>query len=118
MDGQRISADDIAYKIAPRINAAGRMGSAIDALRLLCTQNTREADELAHKLDIFNHERQRQEKGVLSDAIHEVERTHHFAIDSLIVVAGRNWHRGVLGIVATRLVERYSRPAFVISTDG
>jgi len=109
------TAEEVAFQIAPRINAAGRMGSAQDAVRLLVTDSPTEAGELAEILDRANTERQKLEKKAFREAVAEIEVGHHFGHDPVIVVASPRWHEGLVGILATRLVEKYYRPAFAIS---
>lgn len=108
----------IGFVLGPRLNAAGRMSSPEIALRLLLTDHEREAESLAEALNHENQLRQREERRVLKEAVAEVERTVNFNRDRVIVVAHEGWHAGVIGIVASRLVERYYRPALVIAIDG
>lgn len=112
-----INAGKISYSICPRINAAGRMGKATDAVELLSTDNMLKALEIASKIDDQNALRQEIEKKILAEAILKIEQ-NNYANDRVIVVDGENWHHGVVGIVASRLSERYSAPAIVISSDG
>lgn len=109
---------EVGFRIAPRINAAGRMDVARDVIELFSVKEPARARELAARLDQLNTERQEEEKRILA-AVEE-----RFAADPTlshaycIVVDGEGWHRGVIGITATRIVERYHRPALVISRDG
>ena len=109
-----LSYRDIAFMIAPRINASGRMGSAEAALRLLTTDNELEAKNLSMLLHDANLDRQRAENSVLEEAIERVEADRVYGAEGVLVVSSRDWHEGVLGIVASRLVERYRKPAIVI----
>lgn len=106
----------IAYQLAPRINAAGRVGDAADAVRLMLTDNEHEARMLAERLERLNRERQQVEDRMTGEAIDALAREHAptGAIDP-IVLASRSWHPGIVGIVASRLVERYHRPAVLIA---
>ena len=110
----------IGFRLAPRINAAGRLGRPEAALELLLTDDPREATRLAEDLEVLNRERQGVEERILRAAIDEIEawpeaRRRHRGY----VVAGEDWHEGVIGIVASRLVERYGRPVVLIAgTDG
>ena len=115
---QKISTTDLGFILGPRINAAGRMSSADTALKLLTTHDRKEADELAKILNDENKARQQEERGVLKQALQTVEREINFNRDRIVVVAGDGWHEGVIGIVAQRLVEYFSRPALVIAFDG
>lgn len=105
----------VAFRLAPRINAAGRMGNAMKALDLLLTDEDASATAMAHELDRANKERQRLEERALRDAIRAVERMD--PLPAGLVVHSKGWHVGVIGIVAAKLAERFSRPAVVISRD-
>jgi len=113
-----LTSTDVAFRIAPRINAAGRMDIAGDVIELFSGKDAARAGEIAARLDQLNAERQEEERRIV-EAIHA-----RLAEDSAlreafcIVVDGEGWHRGVIGIAATRVVERYARPALVISSDG
>ncbi len=108
-----VTADTVAYTLAPRINAAGRVGCADTALELLLTDNPAEAMELARTLCEFNLLRQAKENDILIEALSSVDETA-----PAIIVSGENWPVGVTGIVAAKLAERYERPAFVLSLVG
>ncbi len=111
MDLSRISVTNIGYGIAPRLNAAGRVGDTSAAVNLLLTEDEREADELAGKLNEMNSERQRLEGEMYNDAM-------MMARDAVpgepIVLASDKWHQGVAGIVASRLSERFMLPTVII----
>jgi single-stranded-DNA-specific exonuclease len=110
----------IGFQLAPRINAAGRLGDAADAVRLLVTEDEQEAMALAEALDLLNRERQQVEERVTAEAIEAIEGTDFSASDAVptpIVLASRSWHPGVVGIAASRLVERYHRPAVLIAVN-
>ena len=113
VDPRRVSASDISFRLAPRINAAGRLAHPNDAAEMFLTGDADRARKLAGKLQRLNTLRQETERGVYAEAA---------ALCSgeapITVVSGAGWHRGVIGIVASRLVERFGRPALVISTDG
>ena len=112
---REIKTSHVGFVFGPRINASGRMSSPLTALRLLLTPSLREAESLAQILEQENRQRQQVERRVLEEALKEVERTVNFARDRVLVVAKEEWHAGVIGIVASRLVERYHRPALVIA---
>ena len=114
----RISATDLAFILGPRINASGRMSSPETSLKLLTTDDPREANQLARILDQENRARQQEERWLLKQALQVVEREINFNRDRVIVVSGDGWHEGVIGIVAQRLVEYFMRPAVVIAFDG
>ncbi len=103
----------VGFTLAPRINAAGRLGDAADAVRLLLTEDDREAAELAGLLNRLNQERQRVEEGIVTEAMQAAEATPR----GPLVLASRGWHQGVVGIVAARLVERFHRPAVLIAVN-
>ncbi len=114
---QEVFARDIGFLLGPRINAAGRVADARKAFELLTTDDEKRAQNLARELDGFNRHRQIQEQKVLKETLLMLEGGAH--IGNVIVVAGTNWHLGVIGIVASRLTSIFSRPAIVISiTDG
>ena len=103
----------VGFTLAPRINAAGRLGDAADAVRLLLTGDHREAADLARVLDRLNRERQQLEEAITAEAVQAAEES----ASGPIVLASRSWHPGVIGIVAGRLVERYHRPAVLIAVN-
>ncbi len=106
----------LGFILGPRINAGGRIGQSDLGVRLLTTGDAGEAAGIATKLDALNAERQEIERAVLDDAIAGVERAGEPG--AVVVAAGEGWHPGVVGIVASRLVEKYGRPACVIAIDG
>ncbi len=112
-----VTAERIAFGIAPRINAAGRMGSAARAAELLLCGNMLKALEIANEIDNDNSERQRIEKEICEEALHIIEK-NGYCFDRVIVVDGENWHHGVLGIAASKIAERFGRPCIVLSRDG
>ncbi|NLO27465.1 MAG: single-stranded-DNA-specific exonuclease RecJ [Actinobacteria bacterium] len=102
----------VAYRLAPRLNAAGRLADPAPPLRLLLTEDEREASKLAAELHELNGARQEVERRILEEAMEQVEGLS--ALPPVIVLAGREWHEGVVGIVASRLVERYHRPSILL----
>ncbi len=115
-DKEEIGAGDVGFRVAPRINAAGRMDHAKDIVTLLTTRDEREAEDIARRLDELNSERRRAESEVV-DAIEE-QLDGEGGDVPFIVVAGEGWHPGVIGIAASRIVERYHRPTLVLSVDA
>src|SRR5579864_6842649 len=112
------TAGEVGFRIAPRINAAGRMDVARDVIELFSVKDPVRARELAAKLDYLNSERQEEERRILR-AVEERFTGDPTLCDAYcIVVDGEGWHRGVIGITATRIVERYNRPTLVISRNG
>lgn len=112
-----IVAEDIAFRLGPRLNAAGRLATAESALRLLITKDETEAMELARSLDAQNRERQSVEKKIFGEAEEELAKNLDPAA-AAIVLGARDWHPGVLGIVASRLARKYHRPSIVIGFDA
>jgi single-stranded-DNA-specific exonuclease len=112
-----IFAEDIGFRLGPRLNAAGRLSTAEKSLRLLLTEDEVEAAALAEFLDKQNRERQEVEKQTLLAADELIAKEFDPTRDAAIVVSGRGWHQGVLGIVASRIVRKYHRPAIVIGID-
>jgi single-stranded-DNA-specific exonuclease len=115
---QAIGAEDIAYRLAPRLNAAGRMAHAGMAFDLLCATTPEEARHRAENLNVLNQRRQQIENKMLTDVIARVESRPDLLAGKSLVLAGTNWHMGVLGIVAAKLASRYYRPVILISTQG
>ncbi|HSB54112.1 MAG TPA: single-stranded-DNA-specific exonuclease RecJ [Gemmatimonadales bacterium] len=116
--GKEIRAGQVGFILAPRLNAAGRVGDAADGLRLLLSDDESEAERLAVRLEGMNAERQALDQRMLEQAIEQVETQRDPAKDAALVLASEEWHPGVVGIVASRVVERYGRPAFLIALDG
>lgn len=112
------SATEVAFRIAPRINAAGRMDIARDVIDLFSLKDANQARLLAGKLDRLNAERQEEERRIVRAVEERIAGDPALSQAYCIVVDGEGWHRGVIGIAATRVVERYHRPAIVISRDG
>src|SRR6266513_542638 len=114
---QPILPEDIGYRLGPRLNAAGRLSTAEKSLRLLLTQDEGEAAVLAAELDQQNRERQQVETEIFVAATDKINGEFDPARDAAIVVGAQGWHPGVLGIVASRIVRKYHRPAIVIGFD-
>lgn len=114
----KVSATDIGFILGPRINACGRMSTPDSALELLVTRDSTRAEELAKMLNEENKARQQEERDLLKLATQKVEREINFNRERVIVISGDGWHEGVIGIVAQRIVEKFMRPAIVISFDG
>jgi single-stranded-DNA-specific exonuclease len=112
-----IMPDDIGYRLGPRLNAAGRLATAEKALRLLLTDNSIEATELARELDNQNRERQEVEKQIFQQAEEEIVKNFDPSRDAGIVLGAPGWHPGVLGIVASRISKKYYRPTIIIGFD-
>ena len=116
VDPATVDAGAIGFRLAPRINAAGRLGHPRTALDLLLSEDAGEAEQLARELETLNRERQAVEERILREAIAQVEEWPDAKRRQRgYVVAGEEWHRGVIGIVASRLVERFHRPVVLIA---
>jgi single-stranded-DNA-specific exonuclease len=118
IDPGSLRASHLGYLIGPRLNAVGRLGDAGDGVRLLLSDDPTEASALARELDRLNDERQTLDQRTLEEAIAQLDRDGDAERDAGLVLAGDGWHPGVVGIVASRVVERYGRPAFLIAFDG
>ncbi|QEM70165.1 single-stranded-DNA-specific exonuclease RecJ [Geobacter sp. FeAm09] len=112
-----VSCGQVGFRLAPRLNAAGRMESAVPGVDLLLSGDPAECQGIAEDLDAANAERQATERRILDEAIEMVEKAGAYPDCRSIVLASPNWHQGVVGIVASRLVERYHRPTILISLD-
>ena len=118
LSGREVRAHHLGFILGPRLNAAGRVGDATDGLRLLLSDDPAEAAQLAQRLESLNVERQALDQRILDEALEQVERTADPDRDAGFVLVGDGWHPGVVGIVASRVVERYGRPTFLIAFDG
>jgi single-stranded-DNA-specific exonuclease len=118
LDGSRpLSATDIAFRVAPRLNAAGRMDIAERVIQLFTEKDATKAAEMAMQLDQLNGDRQQEEQRILQQIQEKIESSPELKSAYCLVVDGEGWHRGVIGICATRVVERYHRPALVFSCE-
>src|SRR5438128_96964 len=117
LTGRPLKAGHVGFILAPRLNAAGRIGDARDGLRLLLTDDPQEAAGIARELETLNARRQALDQRILDEAIELAERTLR-PEDYALVLAAEGWHPGVIGIVASRLVERYGRPTFLVAWDA
>ncbi|MGY3742060.1 single-stranded-DNA-specific exonuclease RecJ [Leuconostoc inhae] len=111
---QPVISETVSFKIAPRLNAVGRLGDARLALELLLSQDSDEASEIASQVEAINAQRQEIVEEVFS-AAKQIALSDKHANDQVLVVAGENWHQGILGIVASRLVELLHKPVIVLS---
>jgi len=117
MNGRPPSARQVAFQIAPRINAAGRMDDAQNVIRMFLTDDREHARRLASELHSLNQERRDTEAEIVRLVLEECAAVPVTGDQSVLVFSGANWHRGVVGIVASRLVERFYRPVFVLSEE-
>ena len=114
----KVTSGFVGYTLAPRINAAGRISTASLAVELFLTDSREKADELAARLCDINRERQTEENRIALEAYARIEASHDFANDPVIVLEADNWHHGVIGIVSSRITEKYGLPSILISYDG
>jgi single-stranded-DNA-specific exonuclease len=113
--GARVTAEDVGYRIGPRINAAGRMASAESALELLLTRDRLQARQEAARLDDWNRERQAAQRAATQSA---VERFDETALAPILVGWDEDWHAGVVGISAGQVARRFNRPTLLLQTEG
>jgi single-stranded-DNA-specific exonuclease len=117
-DGRELTSTEVAFRIAPRINAAGRMDVARDVVELFSVKDIERARKIAGRLDKLNSDRQDEERSIMESILQRLEEEPALHKAYCIVVDGEGWHRGVIGITATRVVERYGRPTLVISREA
>ncbi len=113
----KITSSVISFTIAPRINAAGRIESAEKAVKLFLCSSEREADAMANELCEINRRRQAEENRIIDEAAEKIQNSFNFENDRVIVLAEENWHHGVIGIVSSRITERFAMPSILISFD-
>lgn len=117
LQNTRVSSEIVGFVLAPRINAAGRTSDASLALELLLTDSVPRAAQIARELEVLNRRRREEEKEILGDSLEQAERHIAAGEDCFVVVAGESYHLGVVGIVASRMVEKFHRPAIVMRVD-
>lgn len=116
--GKELRAGQVGYILAPRLNAAGRVGDAMDGVRLLLADDPAVAAPLAAELERLNEARQALDQRILDEALRLAEREAGVEQGAALVLAGDGWHPGVVGIVASRIVEQWGRPTFLIGLEG
>jgi single-stranded-DNA-specific exonuclease len=116
--GKEITSTDVGFRIAPRINAVGRMGGSAQAVELLASNDMQQARMLATELDHLNKERQQIEDLILREVGLKLEAEPSLGSQRVIVIDGDGWHRGIIGIAATKLTEKFNRPTLVLSKDN
>src|SRR5699024_7085087 len=114
----KATATSLAFTVIPRINATGRMGSPDRAVRLLTCDDPEEAQPLSQEICEDNDRRRQVEGEIAQQAIEAIQRDPQLLYSRVIVVEGKGWHHGVIGIVASRVTERFGKPSIVISVDG
>ena len=115
---KKLNAVGVTYSLAPRINAAGRIESAITALKLLLCDDLISALQIGEQVDLCNRQRHEYESEIMESAISHIESNEQLKYARVIVVCGEGWHHGVIGIVAARITEKYGKPTIVITFDG
>ncbi len=118
LTGKQVTSTNIAFVIAPRLNAAGRLGHASRAVALLTTDYEEDAFAIAEELTAQNKERQAIEQIIDREVSEMLEKDRSVLYDRVIVISGENWNGGVIGIFASRICERYGKPCFIISYEG
>ena len=118
MGGKTATATSLAFTVIPRINATGRMGAPERAVRLLTCETEEEAQPLSAEICEDNDRRREVEAEIAKEAMEKIEKDDSLLYSRVIVVDGEGWHHGVIGIVASRITERFGKPCMVISTDG
>lgn len=108
-----IDSASVAFGLAPRINACGRMGDADTAIKLFLSKNIEEATTIVNKMQDYNLKRQSEELKIYEDALKQIEE-NNFDKEDAIILAGKNWHTGVIGIVSSKITEKYYRPSILI----
>ena len=117
-DPAAVTSGALGFVVAPRINAAGRIGDSADALRLLLTDDPDEAHRLAEALESINHDRRVEDRRTQDEAFEKLVSTYDPSSDFGVLLASEGWHPGVIGIVASRVVERIHRPVVMVALDG
>jgi len=117
-DGRGLTSTEVAFRIAPRLNAAGRMDIARDVVDLFNEKDMERARKMAARLDQLNAERQEEERRIMDSIEHRLEAEPALREAYCVVLDGEGWHRGVIGITASRVVERHGRPTLIISRTG
>ena len=118
INDKTITASSVAFSLVPRLNSMGRMAHASGAFDLLVSEDKDEAEAIVQSLDRLNQERQETERKILAEAEEQIMRNPDMLCERVLIFSGKNWHGGVIGIVASRLVHKYGKPCIVITDDG
>jgi len=116
--GDKVTSHNIAFALAPRLNAAGRMGDAAEAIELFISDDMQDARRLAESLEKQNVRRQQEQRAIFEQAIQMIEKEVDLANDCAIILSEESWHSGVIGIVASRIVDEFQRPTVIITMEG
>ncbi len=117
-ENRKVTSSSVGFGIAPRINAAGRIADAALAVRLLLAEDTREARELCEELCEINRQRQAAEAQICAEAYEQIEKSPTLASDRVIILESDSWHQGIIGIVCSRITEKYGVPSILVSYQG
>lgn len=115
---KKLNVNDLVFTIGPRINAAGRIKSGVDSVKLLISKTIDEAEKYAHRINTYNIERKDKDKNITSEAISIIDSDRHLQKAYTTVLFDKDWHKGVLGIVASRLIEHYYRPTIILTESN
>ena len=115
---KELSSTSVAFMLAPKINAAGRFASPKIAVDLFISEDIEEANILAKKLNQLNDERKKTEDTIVSEIEKQINENPDLTVKRVLVLSGENWHHGVIGIIASRIVERFGKPCFIITEEG
>jgi single-stranded-DNA-specific exonuclease len=115
---QALTTEDIAFRLAPRLNALGRLESAASAVRMLTTGSESEAESIAKRMDFLNAQRQAIENKIALESREKIEQMGDLDMRRTLVLSDPQWHRGVVGIVASKIVEQYYRPTLILAAEG
>ncbi len=118
LSGKPLNCSSVSFGIVPRINAAGRLGLSGDCVTLLLSEDPKQCDEIARRLNDDNIKRKEIEKNILQDIDALIARRPRVVMDKIIVIDGDNWHQGVIGIVASRIKDIYGKPVIIITRNG
>ena len=117
LTGKTITSENISYTFSPRLNASGRMDDAVVSLDLLLEEDLDIARSIAKQLEEYNNERQKSEAYIIKNILEQIDSDKSILNDSILVICGENYHQGVLGIVASRLVDKYHKSSIVLTID-
>lgn len=118
LEGKAITSESVSFGLVPRINACGRLGAVDDAVELLLCEDEERAKVLAEKIDKLNGQRKSIEADIVEDIRKKLQQNPALLYQRVLVIAGENWHHGVVGIAASRLTERFGKPCLLLSADG
>lgn len=118
LEGKRLNADSVAFGIAPRINSTGRLASAEDAVELLLTEDEAQASEIVSQMESLNAQRKEEEKRIAEDIAAQIRENPTLLNRRILSFCGEGWNAGVVGIVCSRIVDKFGKPCLLIATNG